>query len=167
MQRPRACLEPAPHQNSWNLPRRGPALPRQSAKPIAQSPVREEFKQPTPPLNETAAPVIAESHPLQGMFASAPGSAAVVASRPAPVAAAPKPQSPSALSQRETAPIPAVESKPQTPALVAAPLTIPVIAPPEPPPAEVTASSVESPASPPETAQSAPPSRRGTLARWP
>ncbi len=51
--------------------------------PPTRQPVREEFKQPVPPLIETAAPVTADVHPLQGMFGGATGSPAASASRSA------------------------------------------------------------------------------------
>ncbi|HTU49395.1 MAG TPA: DNA polymerase III subunit gamma/tau [Acidobacteriaceae bacterium] len=68
-------VAPKQLQSSAARPNASPA----AAISPARSPVREEFKQPAPRLNETAAPVTAESHPLQGMFASSPGSAAVAA----------------------------------------------------------------------------------------
>jgi DNA polymerase III subunit gamma/tau len=131
------------------------SLPRPNASPatsFTRSPVREEFKQPVSPLNETASPVIVESHPLQGMFASSPGSAAVAASRPAPAPAAPvmaasKPQSSArASSQSENVPAPRLEAKSVTPTATIAPATVPPIDPPEASPVENAGSSVGTPA---------------------
>ncbi|MGB8480045.1 MAG: DNA polymerase III subunit gamma/tau [Acidobacteriaceae bacterium] len=149
-------INAAPKQMESSLPRA--AASPATATPVARSPIREEFKQPAPPLNETAAPVTAQSHPLQGMFSSSPGSAAVAISRPEPVAAAPKPQPPeSASSPSEKAPAPPMEAKPATPAVVAAPPSAPAVAQPEPAPVEVASFSVETPsaAPQPEAAQSA------------
>ena len=128
------------------------SAPPSSASPAPtttalRSPIREEFKQPVPPLNETAAPVIAESHPLQGMFANSPGSAAVVASRPAPVAAVPKPQPPASTpAQRETAAVPPPGAEPSIPAEIVATETAPPIAQTESFPMEAPSSSVDIPA---------------------
>jgi DNA polymerase III subunit gamma/tau len=101
----------APKQLESSAPRTN--VSSSIATSAARLPIREEFKQPAPPLNETAAPVTAESHPLQGMFASSSSVApAIAASRPAPVAAAPKPQqSASAPSQVEKAPAPLLEAR--------------------------------------------------------
>ncbi|MGC1871112.1 MAG: DNA polymerase III subunit gamma/tau [Acidobacteriaceae bacterium] len=129
----------APKQLESSPPRTGASSA--VAKPVAQSPIREEFKQPAPPLKETAAPVTAESHPLQGMFASSSGSATVAASRPAPVATAPTPQ-PTSLPQKEETPAAPV---PATLAVAASPATAPVIVLPEPSPAVAPISFVESP----------------------
>jgi DNA polymerase-3 subunit gamma/tau len=96
----------APKQLESSAPR-GNASPA-TAPSVARSTVREEFKQPAPALSETAAPVIAESHPLQGMFAPSSGSTVVPqapAARPAPVATVPNAQpSASAPSQPEKHP---------------------------------------------------------------
>ena len=54
----------APKQLESSAPR--PSASSASAKPSSQSPVREEFKQPAPPLNETAAPVISRKPPSAG-----------------------------------------------------------------------------------------------------
>ena len=110
---------------------------------VARSTVREEFKQPAPPLNETAAPVIVASHPLDGMFARSLGSSAAADSRPAPVSVAPKPQPPLPPRQ-EKAPAPSAEVIPPTPPAVAA--TAPAIIPSKPSAAEAAASAVEMPA---------------------
>ncbi len=129
------------------------SLPQANASPAtapltARSSAREEFKPPISPLSETAAPVIAYSHPLQGMFASSPGSSpvahAVAASRSAPVAAAPMPQPAQASPPRqEKAPFATPEAKPTTPSAVAAAATVPAIAQAEPSPVEADISSVE------------------------
>ena len=137
----------APKQLEPSAP--GPSASSAAAKPIAQSPVREEFKQPAPPLDETAAPVTADNHPLQGMFGGSPRSTsvapAVVASRAATVAAPPKPQpSASAPSQAEKAPAPPVETK-STPRPVAA-ASAGAIAQPELNPEEAAGLPVEAPA---------------------
>ncbi|MDR5728752.1 MAG: DNA polymerase III subunit gamma/tau [Terriglobia bacterium] len=71
------------------------SAPRSSA-PIAtatRQSVREEFKQPVPMLNETASPVTAETHPLQGMFGSVSGSQVAPASRSTTMPSAPEVQS--------------------------------------------------------------------------
>ena len=60
-----------------------------ATRPTRQS-VREEFKQPVPMLNETASPVTAEAHPLQGMFGSGSGSPVAPASRSTMMPATPK-----------------------------------------------------------------------------
>jgi DNA polymerase III subunit gamma/tau len=79
---------PAPKQLESSLPRAN--VSPATGTPVTRASVREEFKQPVPALSETAAPVIADSHPLQGMFGTSHGSApnppAVAASRPAPAA---------------------------------------------------------------------------------
>ncbi|HET9101523.1 MAG TPA: DNA polymerase III subunit gamma/tau [Acidobacteriaceae bacterium] len=111
-----------------------------------RSPVREEFKQPAPPLNETAAPVTAESHPLQGIFGGSPGSAAVAVSKSAPLASEPKPQ-PERVSSppQERVAAATIEAEPTIPAAVAAPASVSAAAEPEPPPVEAASSSVEIP----------------------
>jgi DNA polymerase III subunit gamma/tau len=102
------------------------SAPRFNASPstatsVARSPIREEFKEPAPPLSETAVPVTVESHPLQGMFASSSGSAvipqAVAASKPASVAVAPKPS-----------PAQVTDSNGETPPDAPAPATVSVVA---------------------------------------
>jgi DNA polymerase III subunit gamma/tau len=125
-----------------------------TAPSSARSPIREEFKQPAPPLNETAAPVTAESHPLQGMFASSPGSAtmapAVAASRPATVAAAPRAQSsPASPPSQDEAPAPPVDANP-APRPVAA-VSAAAIAEQEISPVEAAISSVETQAAATQT----------------
>jgi DNA polymerase-3 subunit gamma/tau len=123
-----------------------------TAASVAHSPIREEFKQPAPPLSETAAPVTAESHPLQGMFAPSSGSAAVTTSRPAPVPAVSTPQTaPASPPRQEKAPAPPVEAKTATPAAIAAPATAPDVAQPEPSPVVAASSSLETsaPTAPP------------------
>ena len=145
----------APKQLESSLPRSN--VSTATAPSVSRSPIREEFNQPVPPLSETAAPVTAESHPLQGMFASSPGSAAIASSRPAPLAStAPKPNpSASASSQPEKPPAQPIEAQPTTPPPVAA--TAVAIAQPEPSPvaADSTSAEILAPASQPE---SAPPS---------
>jgi DNA polymerase-3 subunit gamma/tau len=116
-----------PKQLESSLPR--PNASPATSPPTARSSVQEEFKRPAPPLNETAAPVIVDSHPLQGMFASSPGSAAVAASRPAPAAAAPKRQpSASASSQSEKTPAPTTEASPAMPPAAIVPATLSAVA---------------------------------------
>ena len=134
-----SSTSPKQLESSLASPNASPA----AATPPARSPVREEFKQPAPPLNETAAPVTAASHPLEGMFARSQGSSAVADSRPAPLAAVSSPQPPPAsLPKKEIAPGSPVEPKPAPEAAIAAPAT----APSEPSPAEAAASAVETPA---------------------
>ena len=134
----------APKQMGSSAPRAN--VSSATASPVARAPIREEFKQPVPPLNETAAPVTAESHPLQGMFAASSGSAAVVASRPAPAVVATPQTAPASPPRQEKAPAPPVEAKSVTPAVVAAPPSAPAIAQPEPSPVEAASFSVETPA---------------------
>jgi DNA polymerase-3 subunit gamma/tau len=132
----------APKQMESSLPR--PNASPATATSVARSSAREEFKPQVPSLNETAAPVIADSHPLQGMFTSSPGSASVAASRSAPVPAILTPQPTPALSPgQEKAPATTPEAKPTTPAAVAAPAISPAIAQAEPSPVEADSSSVE------------------------
>ncbi|MHB2009184.1 MAG: DNA polymerase III subunit gamma/tau [Acidobacteriaceae bacterium] len=132
----------APRQLESSLPR--PNASPATATSVARSSAREEFKPPVPPLNETAAPVIADSHPLQGIFTSAPGSAPVAASRPAPVPAIFTPQpTPASPPRPEKAPATTPEAKPATPAAVAAPATAPAAAPSKISPVETASSSVE------------------------
>ena len=125
----------APKHLELSLPR--PNSSPATAPPVARAPIREEFKPPVSPLSETAAPVIADSHPLQGMFASSPGSSPVAhevaASRPAPVAAAPMPQPAQASPPRQE----------KAPSAIAAATTVPAIAQAEPSPMEADISSVE------------------------
>ncbi len=142
----------APKQLEPSAP--GPSASSAAAKPIAQSPVRDEFKQPVPPLNETAAPVTAESHPLQGMFASA-------APRPAPVAAAPNPQPTSESSRRQKASALLTDSKPTTPTVIAAPASAPAIARSEPSSTETDSSSAETLAPVPQPETEAPQAAAG------
>jgi len=116
--------------------------------PVVRATIREEFKEPAPPLNETGAPVTADNHPLQGMFSGSPISSvvapAVTASRGAPVAVAPNSQpsaTPSSQAEKPSAPPPT--TKPLNPVAVAAAVTAPAIAQPEAPPVETTRSPVE------------------------
>jgi DNA polymerase-3 subunit gamma/tau len=110
------------------------SLPRTNASPApgisaSASPVREEFKHPSPPLNETTSPVTAENHPLQGMFGGSTAAPAGVVSRLAPAVAVPKPE-PSARvpSKSEKVPDPQPESKPVTPASAATSAAVPASA---------------------------------------
>jgi DNA polymerase-3 subunit gamma/tau len=121
------------------------SLPRTNASPAAvisaaRTPVREEFKQPVTPFNETTAPVTAESHPLQGMFGAPPGSAAPAVSGSSP-AAGPKPEPSAGVpSQAKTAPDPHPEPKPLTPTVAIAA----AVAQPAASPLEAAGSSAES-----------------------
>ncbi|MHB1958930.1 MAG: DNA polymerase III subunit gamma/tau [Acidobacteriaceae bacterium] len=136
----------APKQMESSLPR--PNASHATATSVARSSAREESKPPVPPLSKTAAPVIADTHPLQGMFTSAPGSAPVAASRPAPVPAIFTPQpTPASSPGQEKAPATTPEAKLATPAAVAAPAISPTLAQAEPSPMEADSSSVETLAS--------------------
>ncbi len=93
----------APKQLESSLPRTNISPP--AAPAVVRSPIREEFKQPAPPLNETAAPVIAESHPLQGMF-GASAAPAVAASKSVPATTPRVQTAPSIPPKQEVVPAP-------------------------------------------------------------
>ena len=155
-------MSTTPKQLDSSLPRvnSSPAAGMSAARP----PIREDFKQPQPALNETTAPVTAESHPLQGMFGNSGGTVAaraIAGARPAPAAAAPKPQpSASVSSQAEKAPVLSPETRQVAPATAATPAIAPVITHPEPPTVEAVETSAETPAAAPqpESSQAASPS---------
>jgi DNA polymerase-3 subunit gamma/tau len=148
----------APKQLETSVPRSN--VSPATGTPIARASVRDEFQQPVPPLTETAAPVIADSHPLQGMFAPSAGSlsAPPAMAAPRPAAAVPTRSSvPVASPQEEQAPARPVEVSLTTSPTVAATATSPAIAPPQPPPAEAASDSVEAsaPATEPAVVQPA------------
>ena len=140
----------APKQLESSAPRAN--VSSATATSAAQSPMREKFKQPAPPLSETAAPVTADSHPLQGMFGGSPGSAPV-----APAVSASRAAHVPSESISQPAPAPPQEAKPATPSVVAAAASAPVIVQAELSPVEAARSSVDIviPPAQPETPQAA------------